>query len=264
MKKQSLLQTLRGLYPEFGKDELYAKILCGEVKLAGHTEKNPQRLVGANQLVELARAEAGQIFVSRAGEKLAKGLETFGLNVEGLVCIDAGASTGGFTDCLLQKGARFVYSVDSGKNQLDYRLRSDPRVSCREETRIQDFLAELAAVEKEEPSCLQPDLLVMDISFRSVLALLRPALSLVRRQQGIVLCKPQFEREAWRKSLLAAGAPDDAGRDFHGVVEEAEAREIFTWFCEQLQADGIELQASCESPIKGNKGNSEYLLLLKA
>jgi 23S rRNA (cytidine1920-2'-O)/16S rRNA (cytidine1409-2'-O)-methyltransferase len=183
-------------------------------------------------------------FVSRGGLKLAGGLETFGLVVEGRVAIDVGASTGGFTDCLLQKGARKVFAVDVGYGQLAWSLREDPRVVNLERTNIRH----LAAGQLDE----SPDLAVIDASFISLDKVLPPTLALLAEGSDIVaLIKPQFEVG---KGQVGKGGVVRDPDQHRAVVERIKA------LAERL---GCDVEGLCESPITGPKGNREFLIHLR-
>ncbi len=269
MKKQALLAVLRQKFPQFSKEQLYSRVLCGHVSVAGETLRNPKQLVAVN--TELCLSEDKR-YVSRGGYKLQKAIEMFGpkgflatefgangqeLGQEWLV-LDAGASSGGFSDCLLQHGCNKIYAVDSGKNQLDFKLRRDPRVVSFENCKIQDFLRALP-----ESGLQMPDFVVMDISFRSILALVPLALAVCRKCAGVFLCKPQFEWQAFCQANQAV----DLETTFDGVMEETMAWQVLAWFCSELEQMGIAIVSQCPSPIRGgnrgNRGNLEFLLYLR-
>jgi 23S rRNA (cytidine1920-2'-O)/16S rRNA (cytidine1409-2'-O)-methyltransferase len=183
-------------------------------------------------------------FVSRGGLKLAKAFEVFELNAEGLVCADIGASTGGFTDCLLQHGAAYVYAVDSGHDQLDERLRRRENVCNMEGVNARSLTPELF----ERPI----DLLTMDVSFISITKVL-PALYAISRERAEVICliKPQFE----------------AGREFVGKKGVVRDRNVHLRIIREVTAFagnlGFGVLGLTYSPIKGPEGNIEYLMHLK-
>jgi 23S rRNA (cytidine1920-2'-O)/16S rRNA (cytidine1409-2'-O)-methyltransferase len=180
-------------------------------------------------------------YVSRGGIKLAAALDRFAIDPSGVVCLDVGASTGGFTDCLLQRGAARVYAVDVGHGQLDSRLRDDPRVVVRERVNARS----LSAADVPETVGLA----VADVSFIS-LRLILPAV--VARMSpgglGVLLVKPQFE--AGRREVPRGGVvrSEETRRR---VLEEIET------FGREL---GLEILGSLESPIRGARGNAEFLL----
>lgn len=180
-------------------------------------------------------------FVSRGGLKLAKGLPFFNINPEGLVCADIGASTGGFTDCLLQNGAAKVFAVDVGYGQLDWRLRQDPRVVVMERTNARY----LTPADMGEAI----DLAVIDAAFISLKILLPPLLPLFRNQASILaLIKPQFE----------------VGRDKIGkggvVRDPALHQEVIADILAFSETIGLVSQGVTDSPILGPKGNKEFLI----
>jgi len=181
-------------------------------------------------------------YVSRGGLKLERGLEAFGVDPTGLVCLDVGCSTGGFTDCLLAHGAASVLAVDVGYAQFDWSLRRDPRVTLLERTNVVDVptLERLASV----------DLAVCDVSFTSVLTVL-PAVCALLGPAGrfLTLVKPQFE-----------AAREEVGEG--GVVRDAHVRlAALERVAEALEEAGLAVEGACASPITGAKGNHEYLLL---
>jgi len=188
-------------------------------------------------------------YVSRGGEKLAAALDAFELAVDGLVCLDVGASTGGFTDCLLQRGASRVYALDVGRGQLVESLRADARVISLERTHARRLdRADPQAIRLPEPI----DLAVIDVSFISVTRILTGVVHQVRPGGTIVsLVKPQFESE-----------PRDVPK---GVVRDpavrARAVERIRAAAESL---GLEVRGECASPILGHAGNHEAFLHLVA
>ncbi len=202
--------------------------------------RKPQQKVDTRAVIAI---EARQRFVSRGGEKLDGILEEWGLSVEGLVFIDVGCAHGGFTDCLLRRGARFVHAVDVGYNQLDYSLRHHPCVKVYERTNIM----------KTEPSHFSPpaDSAVVDLSFRSIVGAAKHILGLVKEGWMITLAKPQFE---WRRPK----------KDFKGVVTHPEDRmKILIQLLERLWQEGSYVSRVGASAIKGRKGNREFFFLIK-
>jgi len=182
----------------------------------------------------------GSEYVSRGGQKLEKALKYFGISPEGKVCIDCGASTGGFTDCLLKNGARLVYAVDVGYGQLAWSLRTDERVITMERTNIRYVTADMLD--------LKPELAVIDLSFIS-LALVLPVVHklMTERYETVCLIKPQFE-----------AGKDKVGKK--GVVRESEIhKEVLDRFVENAEKSGFHIKGITYSPVKGPKGNIEYL-----
>ena len=183
-------------------------------------------------------------YVSRGGLKLEKAMSHFGLSLEGKVCMDVGASTGGFTDCMLQNGAVKVYSIDVGHGQLDWKLRNDPRVVCMERTNIRYVTPE----DIGEPASF----VSIDVSFISLTKVLTPVRELLSENGEIVcLIKPQFE----------------AGREKvgkKGVVRDPKVHlEVIRAVMDFASSIGFEILHLEFSPIKGPEGNIEYLLHLK-
>ena len=183
-------------------------------------------------------------YVSRGGLKLEKAMSHFGLSLEGKVCMDVGASTGGFTDCMLQNGAVKVYSIDVGHGQLDWKLRNDPRVVCMERTNIRYVTPE----DIGEPASF----VSIDVSFISLTKVLTPVRELLAENGEIVcLLKPQF----------------DAGREKvgkKGVVRDPKVHlEVIRAVMDFASSIGFEILHLEFSPIKGPEGNIEYLLHLK-
>lgn len=235
MAKRALLSLLQTIYPDEKKDELFARVLCGEVMVDGERVRDPKRSVAPTAAIELA----GHGFVSRGGEKLDAALAAWQIPVEGKVFLDAGASTGGFTDCLLQRGAALVHAVDVGFNQLAYGLRRDERVIVHESTNI-------AEVEHLDPPA---DAAVCDLSFRSLSGVSSSLLALTLEGWLIALVKPQFE---WR----------DPPASFDGVVRRREdAIAILADTLERLEAEGAYARRIIASPIRGRRGNYEFLVL---
>jgi 23S rRNA (cytidine1920-2'-O)/16S rRNA (cytidine1409-2'-O)-methyltransferase len=180
-------------------------------------------------------------WVSRGGVKLAHALEVFGIDVAGMVAIDVGSSTGGFTDVLLSKGAAKVYAVDSGTNQLAWKLRQDPRVVVHEQTSARILTAE------HLPEAV--DLVVCDASFISLSKVLERPLSFAREgAQLVALIKPQFE--AGRAEVGKGGVVRDT------AVHQRVCAEVQQW----LESIGWSVKGLTESPITGPKGNVEFLV----
>ena len=180
-------------------------------------------------------------FVSRGGLKIEKALKYFDINPDGLCCMDIGALTGGFTDCLLIKGARKVFSIDVGYGQLAWKLRQDPRVVCMERTNIRYVTPDMLDGE-------EPDLAVIDVSFIS-LKLVLPVVAQLLDEHGRVACliKPQFE-----------AGKGKVGKK--GVVREPEIHlEVLEAFLENAHASGFHVYNLTFSPIRGPEGNIEFL-----
>ncbi len=224
-------------------EDARAAIMEGRVYVDGRLADKP----GMSYKEELPVTVKGSDcpFVSRGGLKLLGAIESFGLDVSGLVCIDIGASTGGFTDCLLQHGAARVYAVDSGTNQLAWSLRSDPRVISMERCNFRYFDASLI----DEPL----DFACCDVSFISISRILPPARALLKDgAKAVILIKPQFEA---RREQVGEG----------GIVRDPAVREEVVGNCRRYAREaGFAVEGVIPSPITGTKGNVEYLMLLTA
>lgn len=233
------LLVQRGLCETRAKAQ--ARILAGEVLVEDRPVTKAGTAVDEAAALRL-RGEALP-FVSRGGLKLAAALDAWHLDPAGLVCLDAGASTGGFTDCLLQRGAARVYAVDVGTNQLHWKLRSDPRVVSMEQRNLRTW----------DSACIPERcaLLVADLSFISLRLAIPPVLpSLVPGSPAILLVKPQFE--AGRDEVGSGGIVRDP------AVHRRVLEDVWRFFA------GTDLapQALIPSPIKGGEGNTEFLLHL--
>jgi 23S rRNA (cytidine1920-2'-O)/16S rRNA (cytidine1409-2'-O)-methyltransferase len=231
----------RGLAPS--RERARAIILAGKVLVAGQVVTKAGAPVAAD--AEVALREEDHPYVSRGGLKLAKGLDAFGIEPAGMTCLDIGASTGGFTDVLLRRGAARVFAIDVGYGQLAWSLRQDPRVVVLERYNVREM----------QPEQVEPaGLAVIDVSFIS-LTLVLPAIAALMGPPGgkpiVALVKPQFE----------------AGREHvgkGGVVRDPDARlaaieKVRTW----ATTHGFHAGDAVESPITGPAGNVEYLLLLR-
>lgn len=223
------------------REKAQALILARKVTVNGQRADKPGRLVW-----EMDRIEVDQLprYVSRGGLKLEAALSRFSISAEGKICLDIGTSTGGFTDCLLQHGATRVHAVDTGAGQIDWKLRTDPRVILHEQVNARylksEVIGEIA------------DLIVCDVSFISV-TLLIPALAPLLAPGGdwIILIKPQFEVG---RELVGKG----------GIVREPEAHRLA---CDKvstaIQAAGFTTEI-IDSPILGAEGNREFLLYARS
>lgn len=224
------------------RERARALILAGEVLVDDRVIDKVGQLVGVESSL---RIKGGQLpYVSRGGLKLEKALDTFQLTVEGLCALDVGASTGGFTDCLLQRGARKVFAVDVGYGQLAWKLRQDARVVCLERTNIR-YLDKTALNEV-------PDLAVIDASFISLDKVLPNTVRLIGDQGRIIaLIKPQFE--------VGRG---EVGKG--GVVRDAEKhQQVIASVCALADSLHLRIHGVTESPVLGPKGNREFLMYLE-
>jgi len=222
------------------REKAQALVMSGVVYIGENKVTKPSVSVTLED--ELIVRQSGIGYVSRGALKLEKGLKVFDVNPEGIVAMDLGASTGGFTDVLLKNGASHVYSIDVGYGQLDWSLRNDPRVTVMERTNARYL--------KAEDLPLHPTLGVMDVSFISITKIL-PAAAQIMGEDGafISLIKPQFE----------------AGRDRvgkKGVVRDAQVhRDVILEILSFIENDlGWAAQALSYSPIKGPEGNIEFLV----
>ncbi len=246
VRAQTLLARLCERYPEPGRDHWYAAVVCGEVRVDGARVRDPRHTVTGAAVVVVQNEPA---LASRAGYKLLHALERFGVPVAGKVVLDAGAATGGFTDCLLRRGARHVHCVDVAYGMLAYRLRNDPRTSVHERTNVMHL----------RTGCLQPepDGAVCDLSFRSLRGAAARLLELTREGWLLALIKPQFERRG-----AASGAPTER---FDGLVRGADAIvAVVRKLQADLAAEGVAIRRCSPAPVAGRRGNREVLGLVTA
>lgn len=238
MAKRRLDQLLveRGLFATRAKAQ--AAIMAGKVRVEGHASPKAGSPVAEDAAVAVLPDACP--FVSRGGLKLAAALDAFAIDPRGRVALDLGASTGGFTDCLLQRGAACVHAVDVGHGQLDAKLRADARVKVYEGLHARDLSPELLSP--------RPDLAVIDVSFISLTRVLGPALAcLARPGELVALVKPQFELE-----------PKKVPK---GIVRSPEHREEALARVRAAAAElGLRERGALESPVHGAKGNVETLV----
>ena len=235
-KRLDVLLTEQGYADTRSKAQ--AIIMSGQVYVNGQKADKPG--VSYEETVELEVRGAVCPYVSRGGLKLEKALRDFGVKPEGYVCSDSGASTGGFTDCLLQQGARKVFAIDVGYGQLDWNIRSDPRVVVMERTNIRYVTPDQLG----EPL----DLSVIDVSFIS-LKIVLPAIKELLKEDGQVLCliKPQFE-----------AGKEKVGKK--GVVRDKEThKEVLDNFVALAAELNFTILGLTFSPVKGPEGNIEFL-----
>jgi 23S rRNA (cytidine1920-2'-O)/16S rRNA (cytidine1409-2'-O)-methyltransferase len=216
-------------------------IHAGQIYVNGLPAEKAGSLVASTCNIEIKGEECP--YVSRGGYKLAHGLKAFNINPTGFICADIGASTGGFTDCLLQHGARRVYAVDVGYGQLAWKLRQDPRVVVMERTN--------ARLLKPGDISERLDLITIDASFISLTLLITPLLHCFSTPPAILaLIKPQFEAG---KGKVGKG----------GVIRDPEIhREIIDHIVEHASSLGLQHTCITESPLLGPKGNREFLIHL--
>jgi 23S rRNA (cytidine1920-2'-O)/16S rRNA (cytidine1409-2'-O)-methyltransferase len=228
----------RGLAESRAKAQ--ALVLAGQVFSGEQRLDKPGQAIAADTPLDLRGA--GSPYVSRGGVKLAHGLDHFGIDPKGMVALDIGASTGGFTDVLLQRGVARVYAVDVGHGQLDWRLRNEPKVVVLERTNARHLSHNLIP----EPI----DLVVCDASFISLKLVLPAALQLTRPGAGLVaLIKPQFE--VGKSQVGKGGVVRDP------PLHEQVCAEVARWLGE---GQGWRVQGITPSPITGPKGNREFLI----
>jgi len=237
-KRLDILLVERGLLPS--REKARRAIRAGLVAVDGHPSDKPGRAVESGAGIELLSPPR---YVGRGGEKLKGALEDFGLSPAGRVALDLGSSTGGFTDCLLQEGARRVYCLDVGRGQLAWKLRRDPRVVVKE-----GFNARYLT-----PGDLpeEPDLITIDLAFISLKKVLSPAAGVLAAPGEILaLVKPQFEA---RRPEIGRG----------GVVRDPEVRRRVTGeIAEYGRSLGLTVRGVRESRLPGPAGNREFFLLL--
>jgi 23S rRNA (cytidine1920-2'-O)/16S rRNA (cytidine1409-2'-O)-methyltransferase len=228
----------KGLAPT--REKAQALIMSGLVLVDGKTADKPGQRVKENAKVEIKEPFR---YVSRGGYKLEHALEKLGLSVEGFTVLDVGASTGGFTDCLLQRGAKRVYAVDVGRAQMDQKLRQDPRVVLYEETDAREL------TEKHIPE--KVDLITMDVSFISSKKLL-PVVVKFLKEEGflLVLVKPQFELPP---KFAKKGVVKDDEKKAEAVLDVAN-------FLKDL---GFSVLRVIKAKPRGTKGNEEFFLFAK-
>ncbi|MEP7290787.1 MAG: TlyA family RNA methyltransferase [Chloroflexota bacterium] len=235
-QRLDVLMVESGLAPS--REKAQALIMAGEVRVADRMIDKPGTRVDISAEIMV---KVKPRFVSRGGDKLAGALDAFPVAVTGRICADVGASTGGFTDCLLQYGAAKIYAIDVGYGQIDYRLRQDSRVVVIERTNAR-YLEQLA-----EPVSL----VVIDASFIS-LRILLPTIKgwLTEKADVITLIKPQFE-----------AGKDDVGKG--GVVRDAKVHaRVLDEVLSFAQGQGFAVRGLIQSPLKGPAGNVEFLAWL--
>lgn len=231
-----------GLAPSRSKARAF--IMAGIVLVNERRVEKPSETVSDTDVIRLKGQGAEIKYVGRGGLKLEKALQAFNIRVNGYECLDVGSSTGGFTDCLLQNGAKTVYAIDVGTNQLDWKLRSDERVVVRENVNARHL----------EPSDFPVlfDLITMDVSFISITKILAQLVPLLKPEGAIVtLIKPQFE--------VGKG---EVGKG--GVVrDESKHQEVVDKCIAFAEGLGLKNAGVIESPIRGAAGNKEFLAELR-
>jgi 23S rRNA (cytidine1920-2'-O)/16S rRNA (cytidine1409-2'-O)-methyltransferase len=218
------------------REKARREIVAGWVRVDGETVTEPSRTIAGTERIVVERP--GGQYVSRGGQKLKFALDRFGISLSGRTAADLGASTGGFTDCMLKEGAVKVYAVDVGYGQLDYALRKDPRVTVMEKTNVR------ALTRDAFPDA--PDFFSADLSFISIVKAFDAIRASLAPVEGVILIKPQFE-----------AGPGDHKK---GVVRKPEThREILLRVLAALAEKGMLLRGLTHSPVRGPKGNIEFL-----
>ncbi len=238
-ERLDVLLVNRGLAPS--REKAKAMIMEGNVFVGGNREDKAGMQFSTDCRIEIHGNTLK--YVSRGGLKLEKAME-FGICLDGKICLDIGASTGGFTDCMLQNGAAAVYAIDVGYGQLAWKLRQDPRVICMEKTNIRYV--------KPEDIADTADFASIDVSFISLTKVLIPVKNLLG-ENGRIICliKPQFE--AGREKVGKKGV----------VRDKAVHEEVIEKIVDFALAEGFMVRGLTYSPIKGPEGNIEYLLFLE-
>ena len=241
MKRERIDKLLveRGLAESRTKAQ--ALVMAGVVLVDEQRVQKPSEQFAIDARIRVKHADApGSRYVGRGGLKLEAALREFQIDVKGAVCLDVGASTGGFTDCLLQNGAQKVFAVDVGHNQIDWRLRNDPRVEVREGVNARYL--------QPEDFPVQFDLAVIDVSFISATKVLPAIVPLIGEDGSLVtLIKPQFE--VGRGEVGGGGIVRDAAK-------RAQAVDTVNGAATEL---GLQIAGVIESPIQGAEGNVEFL-----
>lgn len=246
MKKERLDKILVDLGWFDTKSKASAAVLSGDVKINGEVITKAGFQIDPSKKLEVEIKSMP--YVSRGGLKLEKALKTFDVKIKDRVCIDAGASTGGFSDCLLQNGATKIYAVDVGYGQLAWKIRTDKRVKVIERTNIKNCAFENVYDDSDEIA----DLAVMDLSFISIEKVLPNLKTLLNPEFNEIICliKPQFEAG---KDLIEKG----------GVVKNKDVHiDVINNVIKSAQTLGYNAVELIYSPIKGPSGNIEYLIYL--
>ena len=228
--------------PEYTRTAAQRLIMSGVVYVSNQKETKPGTMFPEDTQVEVR--SQGLKYVSRGGLKLEKAMELFPIDLKDHVCMDIGSSTGGFTDCMLQNGARKVYAVDVGKGQLHYKLRNDERVVVMEKTNIRFVTPDMV----EDVI----DFASVDVSFISLTLVIPVARTLLNeKKEMVLLIKPQFE-----------AGKEKVGKK--GVVRDPKTHEEVIWkIVSFAHANDLQVEGLTYSPVKGPEGNIEYLIYLK-
>ncbi|MBQ3640962.1 TlyA family RNA methyltransferase [bacterium] len=227
------------------RNKARSAIISGEVKMNGLVIDKPSFLINENDnpIFEVQKMK----YVSRGGFKLEKAILEFNIDLSNKVCLDAGASTGGFTDCMLQNGAKKVYCVDVGYNQLAKSILENPKIKSIEHVNIKNCAVEEIYSEGDEKA----DFVAMDLSFISVIKVIDNIINLAKEKfEAVILIKPQFEVE---KSKIGK----------NGIVKDKKTHiKVLNDVIEDFKNKGLSIKGLTYSPIKGAKGNIEYLIFI--
>lgn len=241
MKKEKLINIIKKKYNLSGKEAtgliLSGKVLVDELRVTkiGH----PVDIDSNIRIKEKSK------YVSRGAYKLLTAFKNFNISVENKICIDVGSSTGGFTQVLLEKGAKKIYAIDCGTNQLDYSLRKNNKIVVMEKIKFTDV----------KPSCFNEkiDFAVMDVSFTSSIHLIKHLQDNLNINQMVVLIKPQFEYQRLKSKL-------NLQDNFKGIVKnQNDLEKIVKYIKSEIESLGLKIHNLIPSNIKGTKGNLEYL-----
>ncbi|MCA9769887.1 TlyA family RNA methyltransferase [Candidatus Dependentiae bacterium] len=238
--KIRLDQLLQQRYPRYSRQQLQSWIMQGKVTLDGKVLDKPGTQVVPDAVLVCDFHEPK--YVSRAGFKLERALEYFNIDVAGLVILDAGISTGGFTDCLLQKDAQKVYGIDVGYGQVSEKIRKDDRIVLMERTNLRHLEAVGELV----------DLVTLDLSFISIIKVMHAVCAVLKEDGELVtLIKPQFEA---KKEQVGRG----------GIIKDSKIhKEVIKRVTDAVKEYGFELVGVIDSPIEGTTGNKEFLAYFK-
>ncbi|MCK4796538.1 MAG: TlyA family RNA methyltransferase [Spirochaetes bacterium] len=244
MKKEKLIDLIIKKY-NLSEKEAVGLILSGDVLINEQSVTKAGIKIDEDSNIRIKNKEK---YVSRAAYKLLTAFENFRVSIKGKVCLDVGSSTGGFTQVLLEKGAKRVFAVDCGKNQLNYALRNDPRVNVMENRKINDLT--IADFDQKI------EFAVMDVSFCSSIFLIKHLYQILKIDKMIILIKPQFEYNRLSTVIELSGK-------FNGIVKnEEERKKIIEYIRNEILGMDLNVYSMIASNIKGTKGNLEYLFYI--
>ena len=245
MKKDTLLNLVK---MKFGIDDNTAAafIMAGNVLVNERVSTKRGILIDKNSDIRMKEQKE---YVSRGAYKLLDAYESFNLDFKDKICMDAGSSTGGFTQVLLLKGAKKVYAIDCGTNQLDFSLRKNPKVEVFENTNIKNI--------KQNDIDEKPDVIVMDLSFTSSAGHVIQLKKEFDPAEMVILLKPQFEYDGLKPVL-------GLSKDFDGIVkDDTERKKIIEYVLDEFKNNGLFIAGCRECSVKGTKGNIEYLVYIR-